>query len=180
LTWTAPKPDPRQAEVSAWNGHFGCTCYHPADRVQPLRRPGALPVAARQCPQRRGLALSAGAGGRPLPRARRRSLSPRRCRVRQARLLEAEVIRYATRRGAAPVARAGHNLANFLRTLALPPEVEHWSLTTLREKLVKVGARVVRHGRYVVVQLAEVVVPRALFAEVFRRIAWLRPRPFPT
>jgi Transposase DDE domain group 1 len=83
-------------------------------------------------------------------------------------------------RGAAPVARAGHNLANFLRTLALPPEVEHWSLTTLREKLVKVGARVVRHGRYVVVQLAEVVVPRALFAEVFLRIAWLRPRPFPT
>jgi hypothetical protein len=82
----------------------------PADRVQPLRRPGALPVAARQCPQRRGLALSAGAGGRPLPRARRRSLSPRRCRVRQARLLEAEVIRYATRLPANQVLqrRIGH------------------------------------------------------------------------
>jgi hypothetical protein len=39
--------------------------------------------------------------------------------------------------------------------------VEHWSLTTLREKLVKIGARIVRHGRYVVFQLAEVVVPRA-------------------
>jgi hypothetical protein len=47
-----------------------------------------------------------------------------------------------------------YNLANFLRTLALPEEVEHWSLTTLREKLVKIGARIVRHGRYVVFQLA--------------------------
>jgi Transposase DDE domain group 1 len=67
-----------------------------------------------------------------------------------------------------------------LRTLALPQEVEQWSLTTLREKLVKIGARIVRHGRYVVFQLAEVTVPRALFAEILRRIAWLRPRPFPT
>jgi hypothetical protein len=46
-----------------------------------------------------------------------------------------------------------YNLANFLRTLALPREIESWSLTTLREKLVKIGARVVRHGRYVVFQL---------------------------
>jgi hypothetical protein len=53
-----------------------------------------------------------------------------------------------------------YNLANFLRTLALPEEVEHWSLTTLREKLVKIGARIVRHGRYVVFELAEVAVPR--------------------
>ena len=41
-----------------------------------------------------------------------------------------------------------YNLANFLRSLALPQEVEQWSLTTLREKLVKIGAKVVRHGRY--------------------------------
>ena len=52
-----------------------------------------------------------------------------------------------------------YNLANFMRTLALPKEVEHWSLTTLREKLVKIGAKVVRHGRYVTFQLAEVSVP---------------------
>ena len=49
-----------------------------------------------------------------------------------------------------------YNLANFMRTLALPKEVEHWSLTTLREKLVKIGAKVVSHGRYVTFQLAEV------------------------
>ena len=72
-----------------------------------------------------------------------------------------------------------YNLANFLRTLALPEEVEHWSLTTLREKLVKIGARIVRRGRYVVFQLAEVTVPRVLFADVLRRIDRLRSRPPP-
>ena len=52
-------------------------------------------------------------------------------------------------------------------------------LTTLREKLVKIGARIVRHGRYVVFQLAEVAVPRALFVEILRRIDRLRPEPLP-
>ncbi len=46
------------------------------------------------------------------------------------------------------------------RTLALTQEVEDWPLTTLREKLVKIGAKVVSHGRYVTFQLAEVAVPR--------------------
>ena len=53
-----------------------------------------------------------------------------------------------------------YNMGNFMRTLALPKEVEHWSLTTLREKLVKIGAKVVSHGRYVTFQMAEVAVPR--------------------
>jgi Transposase DDE domain group 1 len=70
-----------------------------------------------------------------------------------------------------------YNLANFLRTLALPDAVAQWSLTTLREKLVKVGARIVRHGRYVTFQLAEVAVPRALFAAILRRIDRLRGPP---
>ena len=61
----------------------------------------------------------------------------------------------------------------------LPEEVGHWSLTTLREKLVKIGARIVRHGRYVVFQLAEVAVPHSLFARILRRIDDLRPRPPP-
>ena len=72
-----------------------------------------------------------------------------------------------------------YNLGTFMRTLALPKEVEHWSLTTLREKLVKIGAKVVRHGRYVTFQLAEVAVPRMLFAEILRLIAQLRPPPDP-
>ena len=72
-----------------------------------------------------------------------------------------------------------YNLANFMRTLALPEEVEHWSLTTLREKLVKIGAKVVSHGRYVTFQLAEVAVPRELFRKFLRLIDGLRPAPLP-
>jgi hypothetical protein len=73
-----------------------------------------------------------------------------------------------------------YNLANFMRTLALPEEVEHWSLTTLREKLVKIGAEIVRHGRYVTFQLAEVAVPRKLFLKILELINDLRRRPVPT
>ena len=72
-----------------------------------------------------------------------------------------------------------YNLANFMWTLALPKEVEHWSLTTLREKLVKIGAKVVRHGRYVTFQLAEVAVPRSLFQKILSMIDDLRRRPVP-
>jgi hypothetical protein len=71
-----------------------------------------------------------------------------------------------------------YNLANFMRTLALPKQVEHWSLTTIREKLVKIGAKVVAHGRYVTFQMAEVAVPRDLFRDILRRIDQLR-RPVP-
>ncbi len=53
-------------------------------------------------------------------------------------------------------------------------------LTTLREKLVKIGAKIVRHGRYVTFQLAEVAIPRTLFADILRRIDQLRPKPLPT
>ncbi len=59
----------------------------------------------------------------------------------------------------------------------LPGEVGHWSMTTLREKLIKIGAKVVRHGRYVTFQLAEVAIPRSLFAEILRLIDGLRPAP---
>ena len=72
-----------------------------------------------------------------------------------------------------------YNLANFMRTLALPKEIEHWSLTTLREKLVKIGAKVVSHGRYVTFQLAEVAVPRELFRKILSLIDDLRRRPVP-
>ncbi len=64
-------------------------------------------------------------------------------------------------------------------TLA-PDEVEHWSMTTLREKLIKIGAKVVPHGRYVTFQLAEVAIPRRLIAEILRLINGLRPKPAPT
>ena len=72
-----------------------------------------------------------------------------------------------------------YNLANFMRILALPEEVKHWLLTTLREKLVKIGAKVVCHGRYVTFQLAEVAVPRSLFQQILSRIDDPRRRPAP-
>jgi len=70
-----------------------------------------------------------------------------------------------------------YNLGNFLRTLALPAEVAQWSMTTLRERLVKIGAKIVRHGRSIAFQMAEVAVPRALFQEILSAIATLRPSP---
>ena len=70
-----------------------------------------------------------------------------------------------------------YNLGNFLRTLALPRKIEHWTLTTLREKLIKIGAKVVRHANYVVFQMAEVAVPRDVFAAILQKINQLRECP---
>jgi hypothetical protein len=63
-----------------------------------------------------------------------------------------------------------YNLANFLRRLALPQGIRHWSLTTLREKLIKIGAKIVRHARYVTFQMAEVAISRRRFQQILRRI----------
>jgi hypothetical protein len=68
-----------------------------------------------------------------------------------------------------------YNLANFLRQLVLPKPIQGWTLTTLREKLIKIGAKVVAHAKYLTFQLAEVAVPRKLFARILKRIARLRP-----
>ena len=70
-----------------------------------------------------------------------------------------------------------YNLGNFLRRLALPNRVKHWSLTTLREKLVKIGAKVVSRSRYVTFQMAEVAIPRGLFRAILERIRRLIPQP---
>ena len=70
-----------------------------------------------------------------------------------------------------------YNLANFLRTLATPEAIERWSLTSLRERLIKTGARLVRHGRYAVFQMAEAALPRAVFAGIIGLINGLRGPP---
>jgi Transposase DDE domain group 1 len=72
-----------------------------------------------------------------------------------------------------------YNLGNFLRTLAMPEAIKDWSLTSLREKLIKIGAKVVSHGRYVAFQMAEVAIPRHLFANILGLIAKLRSPPAP-
>jgi hypothetical protein len=63
-----------------------------------------------------------------------------------------------------------YNLGNFMRTLAMPKAAEPWSLTSLREKLIKIGAKVVSHGRYAIFQIAEVAVPRQMFQEILSLI----------
>jgi len=68
-----------------------------------------------------------------------------------------------------------YNLGNFLRRLVLPKRVKEWSLRTLRVKLIKIGAKVVKHARYVTFQMAEVMVSKRLFQEILERIHRLKP-----
>jgi len=72
-----------------------------------------------------------------------------------------------------------YNLGNFMRTLAMPKAAEPWSLTSLREKLIKIGAKVASHGRYITFQMAEVAVSRQMFADILSIIARLRAPPAP-
>jgi len=50
-------------------------------------------------------------------------------------------------------------------------------MTTLKEKLIKIGAKVASHGCYVAFQMAEIAIPRNLFVDLLRLIAELRPPP---
>jgi hypothetical protein len=70
-----------------------------------------------------------------------------------------------------------YNIGNFMRTLAMPKTAQPWSLTSLREKLIKIGAKVVSHGRYVTFQMAEVAVSRQMFADILSLIARVRAPP---
>ena len=67
-----------------------------------------------------------------------------------------------------------YNLGNFFRQVALPKSVRHWTMTTLREKVIKIGAKLVCPARYIIFQLAEVAVSRELFAAILRRIGKLK------
>src|SRR5208282_1909993 len=66
-----------------------------------------------------------------------------------------------------------YNLGNFHRQMALPKPIRHWTMTTLREKLIKFGAKVVSHPRYTVFQMADVAVSRELLAAILGRVARL-------
>ena len=70
-----------------------------------------------------------------------------------------------------------YNLANFLRTTATPELIERWSLTSLRERLIKTGARLVRHGRYARFQMAAAARPQAVLAGILGLINTLRGPP---
>jgi len=67
-----------------------------------------------------------------------------------------------------------YNLGNFLRRLVLPGKIKHWSLRSLLVKFIKIGAKIVRHSRYVTFQMAEVAIDKRLFAEILSLIERLR------
>ena len=66
-----------------------------------------------------------------------------------------------------------YNLANLWRRLVLPKRVDHWSLTSLQQQLVKTGGRLVKHARYYWLLLAESHLTRRLFGAMLQRIAAL-------
>ena len=70
-----------------------------------------------------------------------------------------------------------YNLGNLWRRLTLPKRIERWSLTSLQQRLVKTGGRLVKHARYYWLLLAESHLPRRLFGAMVRRIEAL---PVPT
>jgi len=66
-----------------------------------------------------------------------------------------------------------YNLGNLWRRLALPTRVATWSLTSLQQRLVKTGGRLIQHARYYWLLLAESHLTRRLFAGVLAKIAML-------
>ena len=69
-----------------------------------------------------------------------------------------------------------YNLANFLRTLVLPNSIADWSLTSLRDRVIKIGAKAVRHARYIILHLAEVAAPRELWEQMLTTIAGIKAK----
>ncbi|QGQ25638.1 hypothetical protein F1728_24445 [Gimesia benthica] len=72
-----------------------------------------------------------------------------------------------------------YNLANFLQRLALPRDVQHWSLTTLRKKLAIIVAKVTRHSIFITFQIVELALPGRLFSAILDQIAELAIPPAP-
>jgi hypothetical protein len=66
-----------------------------------------------------------------------------------------------------------YNLGNLWRRLVLPKRIENWSLTSLQQRLVKTGGRLIKHARYYWLLLAESHLTRRLFGGMLRRIAAL-------
>jgi len=63
-----------------------------------------------------------------------------------------------------------YNLGNLWRRLVLPKKIENWSLTSLQQRLVKTGGRLIKHARYYWLLLAEGHLHRRLFGQMLRRI----------
>ena len=56
------------------------------------------------------------------------------------------------------------------RGRVLPKKIGHWSLTSLQQRLVKTGGRLIKHARYYWLLLAESHLTRRLFGSMVWRI----------
>ena len=72
-----------------------------------------------------------------------------------------------------------YNMGSFLGRADLPEEIADWSLTSIQSRLIKIGARVVRHARKITFQLAEVAVSGALLGKIITAIRNIKPPPRP-
>jgi hypothetical protein len=70
-----------------------------------------------------------------------------------------------------------YNLGNFMRRLALPETMKHWSLTSVQTRMIKTGGRLVRHARRLTFQLAKVLITREMLTRILERISRLHPAP---
>jgi len=66
-----------------------------------------------------------------------------------------------------------YNLGNLWRRLALPKEIGNWSLTSLQQRLMKTGGRLIKHARYYWLLLAESYLTRRLFGGMLGKVAAL-------
>ena len=173
-----------QQEGAAYNGHFECVCYHPlflfnqfGDCEGAMLGSGNVPSAdgwqellepVVNGYQKKGLRLlfrGDAAFARP----------------ELYEYLEERKIGYAIRLPANQVRLwlfiLSYNLGNFVRRLALPESMKHWTLTSIQTRLIKIGGGLVRHSRRLVFQLAEVLVTREMLTGILERISWLRLAP---
>jgi hypothetical protein len=182
-------PTHGEQEMSVWNGHYACTCYHPlfvfnqfGDLERSALRPGNAhsadgwdgvlkPVVARYQGKVSRIYFRADAElysrvgfivtnlSRPVERVvafyNKRGTCEQWIKEGKGAI---KWTRLSCRTFAANAVRLqlhalAYNLGNFLRTLATREPIKNWSLTSLKEKLIKIGAKVVSHGRYVVFQM---------------------------
>jgi hypothetical protein len=146
-----------QQENSAYNGHVESTCYHPlllfnreGDCLAAKLRSGSRAVV--RFYNKRGTAEQCIKEGKQAVKMTR--LSCHRFRSNEVRLW---------------LSLIAYNLGNLWR-LMLPKKIENWSLTSLQQRLVKTGGRLVKHARYYWLMLAESHLTRRLFGSMVRRI----------
>ena len=71
------------------------------------------------------------------------------------------------------------NRTNAVIVPVRPEHAERWSMASLRAQPIKIGTKIVSHGRYATLQLAEVAGQRELIGKVLSLMDGLRPAPLP-